>query len=147
MLHFFSRNNLPSIADLPAGAGLKTRSLGQWAELKNPDGPLQVGDVLYCLNPDGEVMEYTIISNDPGLTEISGANRVLLTQHIDKLELTTRTMNCLLAERIETIGDLIRKTEPEILVIPNLGRKSLNEIKEVLASKGLTLRKTPLPNP
>ena len=47
--------------------------------------------------------------------------------------------NCLKAENIYYIGDLIQRTENELLKTPNLGRKSLNEIKEVLASRGLTL--------
>ena len=55
------------------------------------------------------------------------------------LELTVRSANCLKAENIYYIGDLIQRTETELLKTPNLGRKSLNEIKEVLASRGLTL--------
>ncbi len=58
---------------------------------------------------------------------------------IDDLELTVRSANCLKAENIYYIGDLIQRTETELLKTPNLGRKSLNEIKEVLASRGLTL--------
>ena len=50
-----------------------------------------------------------------------------------------RSANCLNAENIFYIGDLIQRTENELLKTPNLGRKSLNEIKEVLASRGLTL--------
>ena len=57
----------------------------------------------------------------------------------DDLELTVRSANCLKAENIYYIGDLIQRTENELLKTPNLGRKSLNEIKEVLASRGLTL--------
>jgi hypothetical protein len=58
---------------------------------------------------------------------------------VDELELTVRSANCLKAENIYYIGDLIQRTETELLKTPNLGRKSLNEIKEVLASRGLTL--------
>ena len=58
---------------------------------------------------------------------------------VDELELTVRSANCLKAENIYYIGDLIQRTENELLKTPNLGRKSLNEIKEVLASRGLTL--------
>ena len=58
---------------------------------------------------------------------------------LDDLELTVRSANCLKAENIYYIGDLIQRTETELLKTPNLGRKSLNEIKEVLASRGLTL--------
>jgi len=63
----------------------------------------------------------------------------LLLRPVDDLELTVRSANCLKAENIYFIGDLIQRTETELLKTPNLGRKSLNEIKEVLASRGLTL--------
>ena len=63
----------------------------------------------------------------------------ILLRPIDDLELTVRSANCLKAENIYYIGDLIQRTETELLKTPNLGRKSLNEIKEVLASRGLTL--------
>jgi DNA-directed RNA polymerase subunit alpha len=76
---------------------------------------------------------------------IAGASRVspqidpILVRPVDDLELTVRSANCLKAENIYYIGDLIQRTENELLKTPNLGRKSLNEIKEVLASRGLTL--------
>ena len=63
----------------------------------------------------------------------------LLLRPVDDLELTVRSANCLKAESIYYIGDLIQRTENELLKTPNLGRKSLNEIKEVLAARGLTL--------
>jgi DNA-directed RNA polymerase subunit alpha len=63
----------------------------------------------------------------------------LLMRPVDDLELTVRSANCLKAENIYYIGDLIQRTENELLKTPNLGRKSLNEIKEVLAARGLTL--------
>ena len=63
----------------------------------------------------------------------------ILLRPVDELELTVRSANCLIAENIYYIGDLIQRTENELLKTPNLGRKSLNEIKEVLASRGLTL--------
>ena len=63
----------------------------------------------------------------------------VLLRPVDELELTVRSANCLKAENIYYIGDLIQRTENELLKTPNLGRKSLNEIKEVLASRGLTL--------
>jgi DNA-directed RNA polymerase subunit alpha len=63
----------------------------------------------------------------------------VLLRLVDDLELTVRSANCLKAENIYYIGDLIQRTETELLKTPNLGRKSLNEIKEVLASRGLTL--------
>lgn len=63
----------------------------------------------------------------------------ILMRPVDDLELTVRSANCLKAENIYYIGDLIQRTENELLKTPNLGRKSLNEIKEVLAAHGLTL--------
>lgn len=64
---------------------------------------------------------------------------------VDELELTVRSANCLKAEQIYYIGDLIQKSEQDLLRTPNLGRKSLNEIKEVLSDKGLALG-TPIEN-
>jgi DNA-directed RNA polymerase subunit alpha len=78
----------------------------------------------------------TIIS--PSLRGSAQFDPVLL-RPVDELELTVRSANCLKAENIYYIGDLIQRTENELLKTPNLGRKSLNEIKEVLASRGLTL--------
>ena len=63
----------------------------------------------------------------------------MLMRPVDDLELTVRSANCLKAENIYYIGDLIQRTENELLKTPNLGRKSLNEIKDVLAARGLTL--------
>jgi DNA-directed RNA polymerase subunit alpha len=68
----------------------------------------------------------------------SGVDPVLL-RPIDDLELTVRSANCLKAESIYYIGELIQKTEVELLKTPNLGKKSLTEIKEVLAQHGLSL--------
>ena len=62
-----------------------------------------------------------------------------LLRPVDDLELTVRSANCLKAESIYYIGGLIQRTETELLKTPNLGRKSLNEIKDVLASRGLSL--------
>ena len=58
---------------------------------------------------------------------------------VDELELTVRSANCLKAENIHYIGDLVTRMESDLLRTPNLGKKSLNEIKEVLASRGLSL--------
>ena len=65
-------------------------------------------------------------------------NRYLL-KKVDELELSVRSANCLKNDNIIYIGDLVQKTEAEMLRTPNFGRKSLNEIKEVLASMGLRL--------
>jgi DNA-directed RNA polymerase subunit alpha len=63
----------------------------------------------------------------------------ILMRPVDDLELTVRSANCLKAENIYYIGDLVQRTEVELLKTPNLGKKSLTEIKDVLASKGLSL--------
>ena len=63
----------------------------------------------------------------------------ILLRPVDELELTVRSANCLKAENIYYIGDLIQRTEVELLKTPNLGKKSLTEIKDVLASRGLSL--------
>ena len=63
----------------------------------------------------------------------------ILLRPVDELELTVRSANCLKAEQIYYIGDLIQRTEVELLKTPNLGKKSLTEIKNVLASRGLSL--------
>jgi DNA-directed RNA polymerase subunit alpha len=63
----------------------------------------------------------------------------ILLRPVDDLELTVRSANCLKSESIYYIGDLIQRTEVELLKTPNLGKKSLTEIKDVLASRGLSL--------
>ncbi|AFP85583.1 DNA-directed RNA polymerase, alpha subunit [secondary endosymbiont of Heteropsylla cubana] len=63
----------------------------------------------------------------------------ILLRPVDDLELTVRSANCLKAETIHYIGDLVQRTEVELLKTPNLGKKSLTEIKDVLASRGLAL--------
>jgi len=65
--------------------------------------------------------------------------RPILLRPVDELELTVRSANCLKAENIHYIGDLVQRTEVELLRTPNLGKKSLTEIKEVLQSHGLML--------
>lgn len=74
----------------------------------------------------------TAASNEPAIDPI-------LLRPVDDLELTVRSANCLKAESIYYIGDLIQRTEVELLKTPNLGKKSLTEIKDVLASRGLSL--------
>ena len=63
----------------------------------------------------------------------------ILLQSVDDLELTVRSANCLKAENIYYIGDLVQRSESELLKTPNLGKKSLNEIKDVLSARGLSL--------
>ena len=73
-----------------------------------------------------------------GATEDAQIDPVLF-RPVDELELTVRSANCLKAENINYIGDLVIRTEVELLRTPNLGKKSLTEIKDVLAAHGLTL--------
>jgi DNA-directed RNA polymerase subunit alpha len=82
-------------------------------------------DLEQAVEPEPEVMEEEV---DP-----------ILLRPVDDLELTVRSANCLKAENIYYIGDLVHRTEVELLKTPNLGKKSLTEIKDVLASKGLGL--------
>ena len=63
----------------------------------------------------------------------------LLMKSIDILELPTRTSNCLHAENIYTVGDLIQRTNDDLIKIPNFGKKSLGELRHVLAARGLHL--------
>ncbi len=88
-----------------------------------------------------QFQEFADLKGTPAKTESPKTPTVdpILLRPVDDLELTVRSANCLKAENIYYIGDLIQRTETELLKTPNLGRKSLNEIKEVLASRGLTL--------
>ena len=65
-----------------------------------------------------------------------------LSRSVEELELSVRSYNCLKNANIKTIGELVQKTEAEMLKTKNFGRKSLNEIKEILASMGLSLGMT-----
>ncbi len=89
------------------------------------------------LTPFADLKGVTLPSEQPKLA--SPQMDPILLRPVDELELTVRSANCLKAENIYYIGDLIQRTETELLKTPNLGRKSLNEIKEVLAARGLTL--------
>src|SRR5690349_11213795 len=80
----------------------------------------------------------SVQGGDAGTTDTNQLNRYLL-KKVDELELSVRSANCLKNDNIIYIGDLVQKTEAEMLRTPNFGRKSLNEIKEVLASMGLRL--------
>lgn len=90
------------------------------------------------------IEQFQVFANLEGQEEAAAAEAEatidpILLRPIDVLELTVRSANCLKAENIYYVGDLIQKTEQELLKTPNLGRKSLNEIKSVLAAHGLSL--------
>ncbi|MBK6743164.1 MAG: DNA-directed RNA polymerase subunit alpha [Hydrogenophilales bacterium] len=89
------------------------------------------------LSPFADLKGVTLPSEQP--KQMGPQIDPILMRPVDELELTVRSANCLKAENIYYIGDLIQRTETELLKTPNLGRKSLNEIKEVLAARGLTL--------
>ncbi len=84
---------------------------------------------------------FAALEGTPAPVEKPAAPKVdpLLLRPVDDLELTPRSSNCLKAQSIHYIGDLIQYTETDLLRTPNLGRKSLNEIKQVLAEHGLSL--------
>jgi len=65
--------------------------------------------------------------------------RELMGRSVDELELSVRSSNCLKNANIKSIGDLVQKSESEMLKYRNFGRKSLNEIKEILTEMGLSL--------
>ena len=72
---------------------------------------------------------------DRGLTQMNE----VLNRSVEELELSVRSYNCLKNANIQTIGDLVQRTEAEMLRTKNFGRKSLNEIKEILGTIGLSL--------
>ena len=82
--------------------------------------------------------DFTRRETSEAKTDKAGVDPVLL-RPIDDLELTVRSANCLKAESIYYIGDLVQRTEVELLKTPNLGKKSLTEIKDVLGARGLSL--------
>lgn len=77
--------------------------------------------------------------DDSPAYQIESEIEPILLRPVDDLELTVRSANCLKAESIYYVGDLLQRTEVELLKTPNLGKKSLTEIKEILAARGLSL--------
>ena len=83
-------------------------------------------------------IELELVEEEPPQPVSDDFDSILLNA-VDELELTVRAANCLKAEQIYYIGDLVQKTEHDLLRMPNLGKKSLNEIKEVLNVNKLSL--------
>ncbi|MBM3595758.1 MAG: DNA-directed RNA polymerase subunit alpha, partial [Alphaproteobacteria bacterium] len=90
------------------------------------------------VTPVGASPMFGLAAAVPEESDTNQLNRYLL-KKVDELELSVRSANCLKNDNIIYIGDLVQKTEAEMLRTPNFGRKSLNEIKEVLSSMGLRL--------
>jgi len=89
----------------------------------------------------GQLSVFANLESELTEVEVQQAPQIdpVLLRPVDDLELTVRSANCLKAESIYYIGDLIQRNESDLLKAPNLGRKSLNEIKDILATKGLSL--------
>ena len=81
-----------------------------------------------------EASTETVVSN-PELDSI-------LATRVEDMDLTVRSFNCLMRADIKTVGDLVNKTEEEIMKVRNLGRKSLDEVKDKLKSMGLSLKES-----
>jgi DNA-directed RNA polymerase subunit alpha len=89
----------------------------------------------------GQLSVFANLESELTEVEVQQAPQIdpVLLRPVDDLELTVRSANCLKAESIYYIGDLIHRNESDLLKAPNLGRKSLNEIKDILSTKGLSL--------
>ena len=89
----------------------------------------------------GQLSVFANLESELTEVEVQQAPQIdpILLRPVDDLELTVRSANCLKAENIYYIGDLIQRQENDLLKAPNLGRKSLNEIKDILSTKGLSL--------
>jgi len=99
-----------------------------------------------CIRRSATILQQQLIAfvdleadTEPEVEEDEDDVDPILLRPVDDLELTVRSANCLKAENLYYIGDLIQRTEVDLLKTPNLGKKSLTEIKDVLASKGLSL--------
>ncbi|MBI4356917.1 MAG: DNA-directed RNA polymerase subunit alpha [Gammaproteobacteria bacterium] len=103
----------------------------------DPEEALRQGAIILC-------EQLAIFSDLKGESQLQAMDKVpqfdpVLSRSVDDLELTVRSANCLKAEDVHYIGELIQKTEQQLLKTPNLGRKSLTEIKNILTNRGLSL--------
>ena len=103
------------------------------------DAEEAIRDAAFILR--GQLSVFANLESELSEVEVKEAPVIdpVLLRPVDDLELTVRSANCLKAESIYYIGDLVQRNESDLLKAPNLGRKSLNEIKDILSSKGLTL--------
>src|SRR5437764_963424 len=108
---------------------------------------LNLKNLICRLHGESPEIEVHVAKSGPGaITAGDGAGPEIPMAHgmenfpIEELELGVRSYNCLKRVGIETIGDLVTKTETELAAIPNFGKKSIEEVKETLQSHGLTLR-------
>ena len=138
------------------GESITEATVAKW--LKNPGDTVEADEPIVELETDGTLDPKMAIEHSATILQQQLASFVdldaiaeqeakkdqndfdpILLRSIEELELTVRSTNCLKAESIYYIGDLIQRTEVELLKTPNLGKKSLTEIKDVLASRGLAL--------
>jgi DNA-directed RNA polymerase subunit alpha len=84
-------------------------------------------------------VDFDVVEDDTAAEDEGDNVADLLSQPIDHLDLSVRSMNCLKSDNVFYVGDLVQRTEQEMLRTPNFGRKSLTEIKVVLESMGLAL--------
>ena len=103
----------------------------------SPESAIRKASTLLC----DQLSAFVELKEEVQSTCVQKDNAIdpVLLRPVDELELTVRSANCLKAEHILYIGDLVQRSEMELLKTPNLGKKSLTEIKDVLASKGLSL--------
>ena len=84
----------------------------------------------------------TVVLLSKGVVDKDNFRKVKVDFSLEDMDLTVRSFNCLMRADIKTVGDLVNKTEEEIMKVRNLGRKSLDEVKDKLKSMGLSLKES-----